>query len=75
MANEKQHTIQLMLEQEERHLEALRQESATSSVMSSKRQAELDAALRRVARLKEQLKVRFTVVHAYSGQRLIRFGA
>ena len=51
--HEKVHTMQLMLEQERRFADMLRQEVAAGQ---RKRQPELDAALRRVAKLQEQIE-------------------
>ena len=55
MASEKQHTIQLMLEQEERHLDTLRQEMAANP--SEKVRVEMEAGVKRAAKLREQLQV------------------
>ncbi len=58
LADEKAHTIRLMLEQERRHAEGLRQALASSPALAaspSARQAELCAAERRMATLQEQL--------------------
>ena len=54
LSGEKMHTMQLMVEQERRYVEQLRQDLAGSN--SPKIQQELDSAVRRLAKLEQQLQ-------------------
>ncbi len=62
LADEKLHTMQLMVEQEKRNVDQLRQElaassaSATSAAAASKTQTDLDSAARRLSKMQEQLE-------------------
>lgn len=52
MTDEKLHTMQLMVEQEQRYVDQLRQDLAVNN--SQKLQTELETAVKRLAKLKEQ---------------------
>merc|ERR1719204_1632850 len=59
LAGERLHTMNLMVEEERRNVEQLRQDQAagaTSGGQGSKLQAELDNAVKRLARLEQQLE-------------------
>ena len=54
LSGEKLHTMQLMVEQERRYVDQLRQDLASSN--TTKIQLELEAAVKRLARLEGQLE-------------------
>ena len=53
LTGEKMHTMQLMVEQERRYVEQIRQDLASAN--SAKLQQELDSAVKRLAKLEQQL--------------------
>ncbi len=57
LTGEKVHTMQLMVEQERRYVDQLRQDLASmTSTASTKLQQELDSSIKRLAKLEEQLE-------------------
>ena len=53
LTGEKMHTMQLMVEQERRYVEQIRQDLVSTN--SAKLQMELDSAVKRLAKLEQQL--------------------